>query len=90
MLTFLVIAVIFTVIVVGLFMHHRVVEGARAQIQRLESTAANHEHENLRLKGRLDACEHKVRDLESQLEESEQARRDLASQLRQQNAPTSE
>lgn len=89
MLTFLVIAVIFTVIVVGLFMHHRVVEGARSQIQRLENEAANHEHEKLRLKGRLDACEHKLSDLESQLEESEQARRDLASQLRKQNEPPS-
>jgi len=86
-LTFLLVAVIFTVLVVGLFMHHRVVEGARAQIQRLENAAAKQEHQNLRLKGRLDACEHKLREVESQLEESEQARRDLTSKLREQNEP---
>lgn len=83
MLTFILVAVIFAVVVVGLFMYNKAIEGAREQIQQLENARAGLESEKLRLTGRLETCESKVRGLEQQLEESEQARLDLAKQLRE-------
>jgi len=83
MLTFMLIAIIFTIIVAGLFIHHRTVEGARERIQQLENAAMQQELEKKRLQAKLDASNARVKDLEQQLEESEQARLELASRLRE-------
>lgn len=83
MLVFILVAIVFAVIVVALFTHHRVVEGAGSKISQLENTLDKLEHEKKRLQGRLESCELKINDLEQQLDESERARLDLVSQLRE-------
>lgn len=82
MLTFTLVAIIFTVIVAGLFLYYRSVEAAKTKIQQLENALMDKEMEKNRLQARLDACTRTVKDLEQQLDESEHARLDLANKLR--------